>query len=322
MYNKLEHDCPDSMIYSRSIKKRKINVKSQLEMHSMMVPGVILAVIFNIIPLVGIIMAFEMYDAALGFFGSPWVGGYQFRMLFSRPDFINATLNTIIIAFSKIVVITILSIGVALLINEITHLWLKKWIQTIIFLPYFLSWALLGGVMVEMFSLSGAFNHFLSYFGVEPVYWIISNKYFRTIIVATDVWKTLGYQVVIFLAAILNIDPSLYEAASIDGANSRQRVWHITMPGMMSIIVLMSILNIGNIMNAGFEQILVMYSPSVYDTGDILDTMVYRIGLLQAGSSSQYSVATAISLFKSVISCGFFAVSYYVAYKAKGYKIF
>lgn len=303
-------------------KARKVILKEQLTLHSMMIPGVVLAVIFYIVPLVGLLMAFEKYDASRGIFGSQWVGGYQFRALFRRPDFLRATANTVIIAAWKIVFITVLSVGMALLINEIRQMWLKKTVQTVVFLPYFLSWALLGGIMTDMFSYSGSFNHFLSVFGISPEYWITSNKYFRAIVISTDVWKQLGYQVVVFLAAVVNIDPTLYEAARVDGANNRQLCRHITLPGIMSMIVLMSILNIGNIMNAGFEQILVMYSPSVYDTGDILDTMVYRIGLQQAGNSNQYSVATAIGLFKAVISCILFSFSYWLAYRLKGYKIF
>jgi putative aldouronate transport system permease protein len=269
--------------------------------------------------MVGILMAFENYSISGGLFGSQWVDIFNFKLLFSRPDFWQATGNTFIIAFFKIVAITVLSIIIALLINEVQSKKLKKIIQTTIFLPYFLSWALLGNIMVEMFSFSGSFNYFLSKFGIEAQYWIVDNQYFRSIIVITDVWKTLGYQVVVFLAAINMVNPNLYEAAKIDGANDWQLCRHITLPSMMSMIVLMGILNIGNIMNAGFEQILVMYSPSVYETGDILDTMAYRIGLL---GTMDYSRGTAIGLFKSVISCIFFLIAYRLAFKVKNYKIF
>lgn len=302
-------------------KKHKFKrlFKEQLQIHSMIVPGILLAVIFSIIPMIGIIMAFQDFSISGGIFDSPWVDIYNFKLLFSRPDFWQATINTFVIAFLKIVAITILSIIISLLINEVQNRRLKKVIQTTIFLPYFLSWALLGNIMVEMFSLSGSFNYFLSKFNIEGQYWIINNDYFRIIVVATDVWKTLGYQVVVFLAAISTINPTLYEAARIDGANSWQLCRYITIPSMMSIIVLMSILNIGNIMNAGFEQILVMYNPSVYETGDILDTMAYRIGLL---GTMDYSKGTAIGLFKSVISCIFFLIAYRIAYKVRNYKIF
>ncbi len=300
-----------------TVKARKF--KEQLQIHSMIIPGIVLVIIFSFIPMIGVIMAFQDYNISKGIFGSKWVDVYNFKVLFNRPDFWQATANTVIIAFFKILAITVLSIVVALLINEVQNKKLKKIIQTTIFLPYFLSWALLGNIMVEMFSYSGSFNLFVRKLGIEPQYWIVSNKYFRTIVVLTDVWKTLGYQVVVFLAAINTINPQLYEAAKIDGANEWQLCRHITIPGIMSIIVLMSILNIGNIMNAGFEQILVMYSPSVYETGDILDTMAYRIGLM---GTMDYSRGAAIGLFKSAISCICFLIAYRLAFKVKNYKIF
>lgn len=301
-------------------RKRSVSrLKNQLVLHSMLLPGVILAIVFMIVPMIGIVMAFQKYNVVDGFFGSPWVEFRNFYNLFQRPDFMQAVINTVVIAFAKIVCTTVLSIVFALLLNEVMLRHIKKGVQTIMFLPYFLSWALLGNIMVDLFSSTGALNYLLSAFGVEPVSFITSNKWFRTIIVVTDVWKTLGYQVVIYLAAITNIDPTLYEAAKIDGANHTQLCMHVTIPGIMTMIVLTSILNIGNIMNAGFEQILVMYNPSVYETGDILDTMAYRIGLLQVG---QYSMGTAIGLFKSVFSCAFFSFSYFLAYKLKGYRIF
>lgn len=295
-----------------------LRMKHQFSFHAMMIPGIVLAAIFSIAPLVGILMAFEDYDITKGLFGSQWVDVYNFKLLFGRDDFWATTRNTVVIALWKIVLNSVLSILLALLINEVQHKTLKKAIQTIIFLPYFLSWVLLGNIMVEMFSTTGSVNLLLENFGVAPRSWITSNDYFRLIIIVTDVWKTVGYQVVVFLAAITGIDPSLYEAGKIDGANYFQLCLYITIPGIMSMIVLMCILNIGNIMNAGFEQILVMYNPSVYSTGDILDTMSYRLGL----TNLNFSMGTAIGLFKSVISCAFFAASYFIAYKVKGYRIF
>lgn len=282
--------------------KRRGAWKEQLVLHSMLMPGVIIATIFMIVPMIGVIMAFQDYNIAKGFFNSPLVGFKHFATLFARPNFTQALYNTVLIAFAKIVSTTVLSIVFTLLINEILLQRVKKTVQTIMFLPYFLSWALLGNIIVNMI----------------PTRIMEDGQWFRLIVVATDVWKTLGYQVVIYLAAITNIDPTLYEAAKIDGANNTQLCLHITLPGLMSMIVLNAILNIGNIMNAGFEQILVMYNPSVYAEGDILDTMSYRIGLIDG----KYSLGTAIGLFKSLISCAVFSLSYYVAYKVKGYKIF
>ena len=293
-------------------------LKAQLNMHSMMIPALIFAIVFAIFPLVGLIMAFQDYSYNKGFFGSQFVDIYNFTKLFNRPDFFDAVENTLVIAIAKIIAVTILSVVIALLINEVQSITLKKIIQTTIFLPYFLSWALLGNIFVEMFSQTGSFNYMLGIFGIEGKYWITSNTWFRVIVVATDVWKTLGYQVVVFLAAITSINNNLYEAAEIDGAGYWQKCRHITIPGIKPMITLMSILNIGNIMNAGFEQILVMYNPSVYETGDILDTMGYRIGLL----GLDYSMGTAIGLFKSVISCICFIIAYRIAFKVADYKLF
>ena len=306
------------IMQNNATDSKYLKLKTQLSLHAMMVPGILLALVFSIVPLAGIIMAFEKYDPAKGIFGSQWVDIYNFKLLFGRDDFLATTRNTVVIALWKIVLNSSLSILLALLINEIQHKTLKKSIQTIIFLPYFLSWVLLGNIMVEMFSTTGSVNLLLEKFGVEANSWITSNKYFRPIVIVTDVWKTVGYQVVVFLAAITGIDPSLYEAGKIDGASNTRLCLHITIPGIMSMIVLTCILNIGNIMNAGFEQILVMYNPSVYATGDILDTMSYRLGL----TDLNFSMGTAIGLFKSVISCAFFAASYYIAYKVKDYRIF
>lgn len=299
-------------------KKRRRMLKNQFSLHAMMMPMTVLAVIFSIVPLLGLAMAFQEFEAVLGIWKSQFVDIYQFKVLFERPDFTRVFFNTVYIAIWKIVLITVLSIVTALLINEVRTSKLKKAVQTIIFLPYFLSWALIGSIFVEMFSLQGTLNYITGWFGAEPVYFIADNSYFRTIIIGTDLWKNLGYQAVVFLAAIATVDPTLYEAATIDGANHWQLCRFITIPGIKTIIVLISVLNMGNIMNAGFEQILVMYSPSVYKTGDILDTLAYRVGLL----SRQYSQGAAIGLFKSVISCIFFTLSYRLAYRINGYKIF
>ena len=300
----------------KSVSNHKM--KAQISLHTMMIPAMIFAVIFFLLPLIGLIMAFQDYSPSKGFFKSQFVDIYNFTKLFNRPDFWDTVENTIVIALAKIVAITILSIIIALLINEVQNNVLKKIIQTTIFLPYFLSWALLGNIFVEMFSQSGTVNYFLSFIGIEGQFWITSNKWFRFIIVATDVWKTLGYQVVVFLAAITSINSNLYEAAEIDGAGYWQKCRFITVPGIKPMIILMSILNIGNIMNAGFEQILVMYNPSVYQTGDILDTMGYRIGLI----GMDFSMGTAIGLFKSIISCICFIVAYRIAFKVSDYKLF
>lgn len=301
--------------------RRLAKVKRQFPLHLMLAPSVVLGVIFMIVPLFGLAMAFQDYEPALGIFGSTFVDVYQFKVLFTRADFKQILFNTVFIALMKIILLTVLSIVFALLINEIGSLRYKKTIQTIVFLPYFLSWVLIGSIFVEMFSLYGSVNYILKdvfHLIDENIYFIADNRYFRGIVIGTDIWKMIGYQIVVFLAAITNIDPTLYEAAKVDGANRIKMCRHITLPGMSTMITLMCVLNIGNIMNAGFEQILVMYNPNVYETGDILDTMAYRVGLIDG----KFSAGTAIGLFKSVISCILFAISYRLAYKVANYKLF
>ena len=296
--------------------------KAQVSMHTMMIPALIFALVFSIVPLFGLVIAFQKYKTYQGILGSQFVGTDNFESLFTQPNFWQVLSNTMVIAIAKIIAITILSIVMALLINEVQNEKLKKVIQVTIFLPYFLSWVLIGGVFNDMFSSNGAVNNILKIFGImSETNWLTKNEYFRGIIVLTDVWKNLGYQVVVFLAAMTGINSNLYEAAEIDGAGHWQKCWHITIPGIKSMIVLMSILNIGNIMNAGFEQILVMYNDFVLPTGDILDTLAYRYAFPRGGLAD-YSFSTAVSLFKSVVSCAFFIVAYRIAFKVADYKLF
>lgn len=308
-----------------NINKKKFSVhklKAQISMHTMMLPALIFAIVFSIVPLFGLVIAFQDYKTYKGIIGSQFVGPDNFVSLFTQPNFWQVMTNTIVIAVAKIIAITILSVVMALLINEVQNEKLKKVIQVTIFLPYFLSWVLIGGVFNDMFASNGAVNNILKIFGVvSETNWLTKNEYFRGIIVLTDVWKNLGYQVVVFLAAMTGINSNLYEAAEIDGAGHWQKCWHITIPGIKSMIVLMSILNIGNIMNAGFEQILVMYNDFVLPTGDILDTLAYRYAFPRGGLAD-YSFSTAVSLFKSVVSCVFFIVSYRIAFKVADYKLF
>ena len=311
-----------SILLENKKKFSKHKAKAQVSLHTMLMPALVFAIVFSIIPLFGLVIAFQDYKTYKGIFGSEFVYFLNFIALFKQPNFYEVLRNTIVIAVAKIIVITVLSVVMALLINEIQNDKLKKTIQVTIFLPYFLSWVLIGGVFNDMFASDGAVNNLLKIFGVHSeVNWLTKNEYFRGIIVATDVWKNLGYQVVVFLAAMTGINTSLYEAAEIDGAGHWQKCWHITIPGIKSMIVLMSILNIGNIMNAGFEQILVMYNDFVLPTGDILDTLAYRYAFPRGGLAD-YSFSTAVGLFKSVVSCIFFIIAYRIAFKVSDYKLF
>ncbi len=266
--------------------------------HLMLLPGMIMLFLFVFVPLFGSLMAFQNYVPAKGIFGSKWIGLDNFKFIFSLPDSRQVFVNTLVIAFAKLIFNIIVPVSVAILLNEITVGICKKFFQTVVYLPHFLSWVVLATVVTNMFSLSGPFNALVTAFGGEPVQFLADNNWFRQVIVATDVWKEFGYNSVVYLAALTGIDLGLYEAASIDGANRFEQTLHITLPSLMPTIILMTALNLGNILNAGFDQIFNLYNPIVYETGDIIDTYVYRIGMVER----QYSIGTAVGLFKSVIS--------------------
>lgn len=292
----------------------------QLPLYVMLIPGVLLVLVFKYIPMAGIVIAFQKFIPAKGFFGDQeWCGLDNFRYLLAMPDFSQILTNTLTIAVIKIILNLVIPITVAISLNEVLHTGLKRTVQTLIYLPHFLSWVILGGIIIDILSPSkGIINQILVQFGIEPIYFLGSNRWFPAVVIATDVWKEFGFGTIIYLSALTAIDPSLYESAKIDGANRWKMIWNITIPGMKMIIVLMCILKLGNVLNAGFDQIFNLYSPAVYRSGDIIDTFVYRIGLEQA----QYGVSTAVGLFKSGISCILVSFSYYMAYKFVDYKIF
>jgi putative aldouronate transport system permease protein len=285
----------------------------------MLVPGIIAVLIYEYGPMLGTVMAFQDYLPAFGFLGSQWVGLENFRFVLSLPDTWEVVWNTVSIASMKIVAGLIAPIVTALLLNEVGRKALRRGVQTIIYLPHFLSWVILGGVLIEILSPTfGIVNQFLGLFGIEPIYFLGDNTWFPATLVASDTWKEFGFTTIVYLAAITTIDPTLYEVASVDGAGRLRQTWHITLPGMMPVVVLMATLSLGNVLNAGFEQVLVLYSPQVYESGDIIDTFVYRMGLIDF----QYSPAAAVGLFKSVVALVLISTSYYLAYRFARYRIF
>lgn len=296
--------------------------RKHLPLHLMVLPAIVLIIVYHYLPLTGVLIAFENFRpnrGFLSFFTSPWVGLKHFRYLFGLPDFWQVVLNTVTIAGMKMVANIVVPVIVALLLNEMEHEGTKRVIQTTIYLPHFISWVILGGVFVDLLSPStGIINRVLGLFGAEPIFFLADNTWFRFALVGMDVWKNFGFGTVVYLAAITGIDPTLYEAAMADGAGYLRRAWHITIPGMLPIIVLVTVLNLSNLLNAGFDQIFNMYNPVVYKTGDIIDTFVYRIGIVDA----RYSLATAVGLFKSVISAVLVSTSYYVSYRFANYRIF
>lgn len=294
-------------------------LKREFPLHLMLIPGVILLLIYSYFPMVGIAFAFQKFIPIRGLFGSEWVGFDNFRYVMQMPDFWKVLWNTFYISSMKIIAGQIVPIVIALLLNEMKRELVKRGIQTLIYLPHFLSWVILGAVLVDILSPSeGIVNQLLQQFGMDPIFFLGSNKWFPTVIIASDVWKEFGFSTIVYLAAITSINPSLYEAAIVDGAGHLKQAWHITLPGMVPIIVLLATLSLGNVLNAGFDQVFNLYSPTVYESGDILDTLIYRIGLVDA----QFGVATAIGLFKSVVSLVLISVSYVLAYRVANYRIF
>lgn len=298
----------------------KKKIMRELPLHVMMLPGVVALFIFSYIPLYGIFIAFQNFNAAKGLFGgNEWIGLENFRYVFSLPNTGKVFANTLTIAVAKIIIGTIVPIVVALLLNECRSVLTKRTIQTAIYFPYFISWIILGGILTDILSPSdGIVNQFIMMLGGEPIYFLGDNNVFQGTLVVSDVWRNFGYNSVVYLAAITGIDMALYEAASIDGANRWQQTWHVTLPGMATIVILMVILNLGNLLNAGFDQVFNMYSVQVYESGDIIDTMVYRMGLEQA----KFGPSTAVGLLKSVVSFILISTAYLIAYKKFDYKVF
>ena len=285
--------------------------------YALILPCVIVIFIFNYIPLYGLVIAFQRFNVARGF-SSPWVGLDNFKLIFSLNQFTRTIPNTLFIAIFKIIGNIIVPVTFALLLNEINKVTVKRTFQTIVYLPYFLSWVILAGVFIDVLSLEGIVNRAVMFFGLEPIHFLGIANLFPWVMIVTDVWKSFGFGTVVYLAAITSIDPGLYESALVDGAGRWKQTLYITIPLLAPIVVLMTVLSLGNILNAGFDQIYNLMSPIVASKGEIIDTFVYRLGILQA----QYSLATAVGLFKSVISAILIGLSHFLASRFAGYRVF
>ena len=264
-------------------------------------------------------MAFQNFTPAKGIFGSEWVGMNNFIRLFTMDNIQQVLFNTLYIAISKIVLDIVVPVTFALMLNEVKNRFFVRSVQTITYLPYFLSWVIMAGVFVEILSPSGGLvNNILGFFGIDPIFFLGDKKWFPNVMIITDTWKNFGFSAIVYLAALTSVDQSLYEAARVDGANYMQQMFHITLPGIKGIVILMTVLSIGGILDAGFDQIFNMYNPIVYETGDVLDTFVYRLGI----KDMAFSLSTAVSLVKSIVSLILIVISYKLAEKFAGYKIF
>ena len=303
-----------------TVGKKKSRWKRNIPLHLMMAPAVVWAVIFGYLPLGGTIIAFEDFKPAMGLFGpQKFVGLQNFQYMLQIPGFWGVVRNTLVLAISNIVLNLVVPIAFALFLNEIRCMGLKRSIQTITYLPHFLSWVILAGVFIDILSpANGSVTALLRTLHLPAPDFLGDPNVFPLTMIVTNVWKNFGYGSIVYLASIGGIDPALYEAAELDGAGRFKKMWHVTLPGLKACIVLLAVLSLGGVLNAGFDQIFNLYSVQVYSTGDVLDTLIYRIGLVNGG----YSLGTAVGLVKSVVSCVLISTSYWLAYKFTDYRVF
>ncbi len=265
----------------------------------LLLPGVIWYILFAYKPMVGLRVAFYDYNIFLGIEGSKWVGLDNFKYFITGPDFIRTVKNTLMIALWQMLIVFPAPILLAIMVTEMRNKFVSKLTQTATFLPYFISIVVVCGMVINFLSPStGVINLILRKFGVEPIYFMVKPEYFRGIYTAMTLWKTIGFNSIVYIAAIMGIDPQLYEAATVDGAGKWRQVRTITMPSILPIIVVMFVLNIGKMVKVGFEAILLLYKPTTYETGDVIATYVYRTGL----ASGDYGLATAAGLFEALVA--------------------
>jgi putative aldouronate transport system permease protein len=304
---------------TREPQKKIVRRRDNWQLYLMLLPAIILTAVFAYVPMGGLVMAFQEYKPYLGITGSKWVGMDQFKFLFEYPDSVQVIWNTLRIAVLKLVFGTTATLTFALLLNEVRKKVVRNTVQTFVFLPHFLSWVVLGGIFIELLDpKTGLVNQLIASFGYEPIFFLGDNNWFLVTVVTSEVWKEFGYGAIIFLAALAGINPALYEAAQLDGAGKWKQTLHVTIPAIIPTIAVVLALSLSQILNAGFDQIFNLYNTLVYEKGDIIDTFVYRIGLIDGN----YSFGTAIGLFKSVVGLILIIGAYRMAYKVAGYRIF
>ncbi len=264
----------------------------------LLIPPITYYVIFRYIPIYNAQIAFKDYRPLLGVEGSPWIGFENFRTFINSFYFSELMVNTVIFSSAKLIFGMPIAIILAIAIYESRFNLFRSLVQTATYLPHFLSWVIMFGVLLMVLSPgSGLINEIIKALGGEPIAFLTTPEWFRQVVIGSDIWKDTGWSTIVYLAALLSISPDLYEAAAVDGASRLQRIWHISLPGILPVVVLITLLRLGNILDAGFQQIFVLYSVPVYSVGDIIDTWVYRSGVLDF----EFSLATAVGLFKGVI---------------------
>lgn len=302
------------------MKKRQIGTKSKetITYWIMVIPAIVLVFMFNTRTWPGILIAFEDFVPTKGWFHSEWVGLDNFKVFFMQPDCWRIIRNTLVIAIGKIVVGQVAAIGYALMINEVRNTKLKRTLQTCTYLTHFVSWVIYGTILKSILGTNGLINNLLVNAGQEKIAFLGTPALFPIIMILTEVLKEFGWGAILYLSGITGIDQGLYEAAEMDGATRWQMAWHVTLPGIRHVIVIQAVLSLGAILNAGFDQIFNMQNQLVMSTGDILDTWVYRQGMVNLN----YGIGTAVGLMNSVIGLILTIITYYLAYKFADYKIF
>lgn len=278
-------------------KKRPNSFWKNRYIYLLMLPGILFFLIYKYLPMAGLIIAFQDFSPFRGYFESQWIGLEHFEKIFSSPEVARVIWNTLVLSFLQIVISFPVSIVLALMLNEVRNQVYKRTIQSIVYLPHFLSWVIIVGLTVIFLRGDGLLNNAITSFGFESIPFLTSDDWFRPLITLQNIWKESGWGTIIFLAAMAGVSPNLYEAAVMDGAGRFRRIWHVTLPAIKSTIIILLILRLGNVMESGFEHIFLMLNPLNRDIGNVLDTFVYYKGIQQA----DYSFATAVGLFKGLI---------------------
>jgi putative aldouronate transport system permease protein len=278
--------------------------RKNVDLYLMSIPGLLFLIVYKFVPLYGLTLAFKDFNLFIGdniidsVFKSPWVGMKHLNRIVQDQEFLKVISNTLFISVYKLIFLFPVPILIAIALNELRIRWLKQWVQTLVYLPHFLSWVIIFGLFYSMLGSYGLINQLLEALGIESISFFSDSSWFRSLLVFTEGWKESGWNTILFLAAMTAVDPQQYEAAVVDGAGRFKRIWHITIPGIVPVIMLVFVLRIGQVLNAGFEQVLVMYNPAVYEVADIIQTFVYRIGL----GKLDFSLSTALGLFESVVA--------------------
>ncbi|MFC3343506.1 ABC transporter permease [Paenibacillus abyssi] len=287
-------------------------------LYLMLIPGILFFLVYRYIPIGGLVIAFQDYKIHRGIMNSDWAGLRHFKYLFASNDFYTITKNTLILSGLDLLIVFPAAIVLSLMLNEVRAMAFKRTIQSVIYMPHFLSWVIVGGMVTAFLSMGGPLNQFLGMFGREPTIFMQESSYFRSIVISSSIWKEVGWSTIIYLAAMSGVNPALYEAARMDGAGRMRMMWNITIPSILPTIMILFLLRIGHLLDLSFEQIFVLYNPAVYDVADVIDTYIYRTGIMQGF----YSYTAAIGMFKSVVGFVLLVGANYMSRRMTGSSLY